>query len=110
MVAVGFRPSRLSLMVIIESFWLGIMGLALGVIVTAPWYYYMSRTGIDLSGYMLEGTDVSGILVDPTLKFRLYKESVIGILAGVFALTALAGLYPAWKAGRTNPVDALKNI
>ncbi|MBF0290556.1 MAG: ABC transporter permease [Nitrospinae bacterium] len=110
MVAVGFKPSRLSLMVIIESLWLGIMGLILGVIVTAPWYVYMSRTGIDLSGYMQEGADVSGILVDPVLKFRLYKESVVGILAGVFALTALAGLYPAWKAGRTNPVDTLKNL
>lgn len=110
MVAVGFKPSRLSLMVIIESLWLGVMGLLLGVIVTAPWYYYMSRTGIDLSGYMQEGADISGILVDPVLKFRLYKESVVGILAGVFALTALAGLYPAWKAGRTNPVDTLKNI
>lgn len=110
MVAVGFKPSRLSLMVIIESLWLGAMGLLLGVIITAPWYYYMTKTGIDLSGYMQEGADVSGILVDPVLKFRLYKESVVGILAGVFALTALAGLYPAWKAGRTNPVDTLKNL
>ena len=110
MVAVGFKPSRLSLMVIIESLWLGALGLILGVIVTAPWYVYMSRTGIDLSGYMQEGADVSGILVDPVLKFRLYKESVVGILTGVFALTALAGLYPAWKAGRTNPVDTLKNL
>lgn len=110
MVAVGLKPSRLSLMVIIESLWLGALGLALGVMVTAPWYYYMSRTGIDLSFYMQEGADISGVLVDPTLKFRLYKESVVGILAGVFALTALAGLYPAWKAGRTNPVDTLKNL
>jgi ABC-type lipoprotein release transport system permease subunit len=110
MVAVGLKPSRLSLMVIIESLWLGAMGLVLGVIITAPWYFYMSRTGIDLSGFVQEGADVSGVLVDPTLKFRLYRESVVGILSGVFALTALAGLYPAWKAGRTNPVDALKNL
>lgn len=110
MVALGLKPSRLSMMVIVESLLLGLFGLVLGVVITAPWYIYMSVVGIDLSGYLQEGADVSGVLVDPTLKFRLYKESVAGILSGVFALTALAGIYPAWKAGRTNPVETLKNI
>lgn len=110
MLAIGMRPSRLFMMVLVESIWLGLIGLALGVIVTAPWYVYMHQVGLDLSRYWQEGTDVSGVLIDPVLKFRLYRESVMWILAGVFSLAVAAGLYPAWKAGRVVPVESLKTI
>ncbi|MBI4666188.1 MAG: ABC transporter permease [Nitrospinae bacterium] len=110
MIAVGLSPIKLFAMVLLESLWLGIAGLILGVIITTPWYLYMKNTGLDLSFYLVEGSDISGVLLDPVMKFRLYRESVMGILTGVFFLTLVAGLYPAWKAGRVNPVDTLKDL
>jgi len=56
------------------------------------------------------GPDVSGVLVDPIIRYRLYRESVTAILSAVFALTVLAGLYPAYRAGRIPPVENLKTI
>ncbi len=82
----------------------------MGVAITIPAYIYMANTGIDLSSLIEEGADVGGVLVDPIMKYRLYKESVAAILSGVFALTILAGLYPAYKAGRVAPVENLKII
>ncbi|MFH1994749.1 MAG: FtsX-like permease family protein [Nitrospinota bacterium] len=110
MLAVGLPPWRLFLLVVVESLIIGVIGLILGIIITTPWYIYMSRTGIDLGGLMEEGTDVGGVLHDTVMKFRLYKESAIAILAGVFSLTILAGLYPAYKAGRIPPVESIKEI
>ena len=37
-------------------------------------------------------------------------DSIIAILVGVFSLTLLSGIYPAWRAGRTPPVESLKAI
>jgi len=110
MMAVGMSPKALFRLVMVESLWLAIVGLILGIIITAPWYYYLYHTGIDFSGAF--GTDFSygGVLVDPVFKARLFKESVMAILGGVFMLALLAGLYPAWRAGRVPPVESLKTI
>jgi ABC-type lipoprotein release transport system permease subunit len=66
--------------------------------------------GLDLSGAIGKDYSAGGVLVDPIFRIRLYKESIIAILAGVFSLTLLSGIYPAWRAGRTPPVESLKAI
>ena len=110
MMAVGMSPRTLFTLVITESFWLAILGLISGVIITAPWYLYLSSVGIDFSGAIGDDYSAGGILIDPVMKVRLYKESIIAILTGVFGLTLLSGIYPAWRAGRCAPVESLKTI
>lgn len=110
MLAIGMAPSKLLKMILIESFWVGILGLGLGLLITAPWYAYMSETGINLSRHIGEDYSAGGVLVDPVLKFRLFKESGLAIVAGVFGLTMVAGLYPAYRAGKVLPVESLKGI
>jgi ABC-type lipoprotein release transport system permease subunit len=110
MMAVGMAPGTLFRLVMVESFWLAIVGLILGIIITAPWYYFLYHTGIDFSGAFGNDFSYGGVLVDPVFKARLFKESVMAILGGVFMLALLAGLYPAWRAGRVPPVESLKTI
>jgi ABC-type lipoprotein release transport system permease subunit len=110
MMALGMSPRNLFLLVILESFWLALLGLIIGVIVTAPWYIFMTNTGIDLSAAYGEGFSFGGVLLDPVFKIRLFKESIVAILIGLFGLALLAGAYPAWRAGRVAPVDSLKAL
>jgi ABC-type lipoprotein release transport system permease subunit len=110
MMAVGMSPGTLFKLVIVESFWLALIGLAVGIIITAPWYAYLHYVGLDFSGAIGKDYSAGGVLVDPIFRIRLYKESIIAILAGVFSLTLLSGIYPAWRAGRTPPVESLKAI
>lgn len=110
MMAVGMSPATLFKLVLVESFWLALIGLAVGIIITAPWYAYLHYVGLDLSGAIGKDYSAGGVLVDPIFRIRLYKESIIAILAGVFSLTLLSGIYPAWRAGRTPPVESLKAI
>jgi len=108
MMAVGMSPRTLFMLVVVESLWLAIIGIVIGIIITAPWYAYLYYVGLDFSGAIGEDYSAGGILVDPLIRIRLYKESIIAILSGVFILTLLAGLYPAWRAGRIPPVESLK--
>jgi ABC-type antimicrobial peptide transport system permease subunit len=110
MMAVGMSPATLFRLVLVESFWLALIGIVVGIVITTPWYAYLHYVGLDFSGAIGQDYSASGILVDPLFKIRLYKESAIAILAGVFALTLLSGLYPAWRAGRIPPVESLKAI
>lgn len=110
MMAVGLSPGALFRLVLVESFWIGLVGIFAGIVITTPWFLYMSRTGIDIRGLIEGGYSAGGVVMEPIIKFRLYTESVIAILLEIFALSLIAGLYPAFKAGRIPPVESLKKI
>ena len=111
MMAIGMSSGRLFGLVIMESVWLALIGLCMGILLTTPWYWYLQVCGLDFSG-MIGGEDysVSGVLVDPIVRIKLYSESVLAILSIVFALAMLSGIYPAWRAGRVAPVESLRTI
>lgn len=108
MMAIGMAPHNLFKLVMIESFWLAIVGLIAGIILSTPWYIYMNQIGIDLSAAYGDDMEFGGVLIDPVMKIRLFKESIFAILIGLFVLALSAGAYPAWRAGRIPPVDSLK--
>lgn len=110
MMALGMTPGQVVRQVLAESFWLGCLGLILGVMITVPWFYFMRETGIDLSSFVGEDYSAGGVLVDPVMKLRLFRESAAAILAAVFSLTLAAGVYPAIRAGRIMPVETIKEI
>ena len=110
MMALGMSPRSLFSLVILESLWLAVIGLIIGIIVTIPWYLYMAETGIDLTSAYGDDFSFGGVLLDTVFKIRLFKESIIGILIGLFGLALLSGVYPAWRAGRIPPVESLKAL
>ncbi|MDH5648247.1 MAG: FtsX-like permease family protein [Gammaproteobacteria bacterium] len=107
MMAVGMTPATLFKLIMTESLWLAAVGIIFGVIITTPWYWYLYNIGIDFTGAIGDDYSAGGVLVDPVMKIRLFKESIISILSGVFLLTLASGLYPAWKAGHIPPVQSL---
>ena len=110
MMALGMSPRSLFSLVILESFWLAVIGLIIGIIITIPWYLYMAETGIDLTSAYGDDFSFGGVLLDTVFKIRLFKESIIVILIGLFGLALLSGVYPAWRAGRIPPVESLKAL
>ena len=110
MMALGMSPRHLFGLVMLESFWLAVIGLIIGVLITIPWYWYMSETGLDLTSAYGDDFSFGGVLLDTVFKIRLFKESIVGILIGLFSLALIAGTYPAWRAGRIPPVESLKAL
>lgn len=109
MIAVGMSPGRLFYLIIIEAVWLGLFGIVGGLIVTAPIHSWLHNHGWDFSSYFGK-TDIAGVMYDPTIYAALRPEHLVVILIAGFVVIVLAGVYPAWKAGRTVPVESLKYI
>ncbi len=110
MMAVGMPPTRLVAMVLVESVFVAVVGLIAGIVATVPWYLYLATVGIDLTPMLGDGYNVGGVLMDPTLRLFLRPRHVLAVLAGVFGLTILAGLYPAIRAGLVQPVESIRLV
>ncbi|MEZ4241672.1 MAG: FtsX-like permease family protein [Myxococcota bacterium] len=109
--AIGCSRRQLFGMVMWESAWLGLVGLVGAALVTAGPYWYLTKHGIDISGAMGDAPlEIAGVGMSPILQIGIYPENAV--LIGVFTVTAtlLAGLYPAWKASRVAPVEAIRLV
>lgn len=109
LMALGMSPRRLFALLLLESSFIGVVGVLLGSLATAPWVVYMTQVGLDMSS-MTEGADIGGIAMDPIIRFTLPAANVAGIVATLLLLTLLSGLYPAWLAGRAEPVESLRVV
>ena len=109
--AIGWSPARLFGLVMLESAWLGMLGLVGAALVTALPYWYLSTAGIDLSG-MLAGNamDVAGIAMPTTFRVGIYGNHLTFIAVAAFIATLLSGLYPAWRAGRVDPIETIRLV
>lgn len=111
LLAIGFSPRRLFRLVMWESLFLAGVGVVLGVAVTAYPYYWFTTTGLDMSGMVgKQGSEVAGVVVEPIMRVGIFPENAALILLAAVAATLISGLYPAWKAGRVEPVESIKLV
>jgi len=111
MMAIGYTPWQLFRLVMAESAWVAAAGLVLAAVVTAWPYHYFNTVGLDISTMIGDqGGVIEGIALEPIIKVAIYPENLVIIAVAVFITTLMAGLYPAWKAGRVSPVDSIKLV
>ena len=111
LIALGFTPRRLFSLVMWESLWLALVGCIAGVLLTAGPYLYLNRVGIDLSGLVdAEAAEISGVTVGMVLRSEIYPENAVLIMVAAVSATLLAGVYPAWRAGRVDPVESIRLV
>ena len=112
--AIGYSPGQIRAMVVWESIWLAISGVLAGALFTYPLYSYLEKNGIDISAQIeasgQENIEVAGVGFDTVLTIGIFPENV-GLIVGAIVLSTIAaGIYPAWRAGRVEPVEAIKLI
>jgi ABC-type lipoprotein release transport system permease subunit len=110
--AIGFSPRRIFSLVMLESFWLAVVGLVASLVVTAGPYLYLSTTGIDFSAVVGDqvNMELAGVAMSTTLRVGIFPESAAIIALFAVAAIMLSGLYPAWKAGRVEPIETIRLV
>ncbi|MCM2265134.1 MAG: FtsX-like permease family protein [Desulfuromonadales bacterium] len=107
--ALGSSPGRLRRLVLIEALLLGMVAAVAGCVLGALATWYLVDIGIDLKRFIPETLEFGGVVFDPVLRAAWDLAWMAKIALYVVGLTLLAALYPAIKAGRITPVEAMRH-
>ncbi len=111
MLAVGFSPGQLFGLIMLESAWLAVIGLTAAAAVTIGPYLYLASTGIDISAMIpADQVEIAGVGMSTTLRVGIYGKNVALIGLSALAAILLSGVYPAWRAGRADPVETIRLV
>ena len=111
MMAIGFSRAQLFRLVLWESLWLGVLGLVAGALATVGPYIYLARHGVDLSAMTgSAGAEIAGVGFDPHVRVGIFPENLAAIAVIILLVTVVTGLYPARRAGKLEPVAAIKLV
>ncbi len=108
MLALGLPPSSIFRVVYLESMILAAVGLAVGLALALPVVLWFQGHPIPITGDAGNATAAFGF--EPVVTFKLKPLNPLGSALTIFGVAALAALYPAIKASRARPVDALRSL
>jgi ABC-type lipoprotein release transport system permease subunit len=110
LMAVGMRPVQVVGLIVAEAASLAGASLILGAALGAPLLWYLQAHGLNLGGDHRGAVSLAGVVVGPLWygrqDFTTYAQAALGL-----AITALvSALYPALRAARFRPTEALRKI
>ncbi|MBN1918507.1 MAG: ABC transporter permease [Verrucomicrobia bacterium] len=108
--ALGMKGRQIANLLIIEAFVIGFGGAAVALLVGGPVAYWLSAWGVDIRAMMGDDLSMGGVLIDPVMHgdFGLW---IVWYALGVSLVATLgATAYPAWRAARTEPAQAMREF
>jgi len=106
--AVGLSPTKVIRLIMWEGLFQAMLAAVAGLILAVPLLYYVTRVGIDLAA--LGGQiSITGIGLDPVMRGVVNPTIIVGPLSAMFVIVVLSMLYPALKAARIQPVEAMRH-
>jgi len=110
--AIGAKKSDIMKMFVSEAFLIGVLGAIVGVIVGGSVSLALPYlTGSSAAGTVTRfgGSGIGG-LVRGSLQTALTPTNLAASLGLGAIVGVLAGIYPAWRASRMDPVEALRHV
>lgn len=106
--ALGLKPAALFRMIYLESMYLAGLGILIGLSFSLPLLAWLHGIEIPIDGDIAKGAELFGM--EPVMMFKFDWMNPIGSTLTIFGVALLAALYPALKASRARPIDALRGL
>jgi putative ABC transport system permease protein len=106
----GMPPSRVTLMFVLEGFFTGILGSALGVLLGACAVWAIVTYGYPIDKIAGSGSVAAGMPFWGTIYGEWNVPAIIAMFVFGTLVSTLAGVIPARKAGRLQVTDALRFV
>jgi len=104
--AIGASKGQIMKIFMSEAFFIGLIGAISGVIIgVIATFIIPALTGSSSPARGFAGGVFRGALSPSLTLYNILLCLCLGLLVGV-----LAGLYPAWRAAKMDPVEALRHV
>ena len=104
--ALGMYPGQILRMFLLESVFLSFLGLGIGFAGGVAIMSYLTRNGLDLSAWVVD-MSFAGSHIDPVMQVVWTWNEFLNAAISLAVVVLLATLFPALRAARMKPVDAL---
>ena len=107
--ALGLTPRRIGTMILLETAILTIVGMAIGLGLGLAGHFWMATHGIDLSAVADIDMEIAGLSLDMmVIHSHIVPVRWIGGSVAIFIVIVLSAIYPAWKATKMAPSEAMR--
>lgn len=104
--ALGTRRRRLLGLIVTEALLQGLVGCIAGTALAAGILYGLGTIHLGA----MSNNDIMGVRFPPVVTMRLYGMGVISAAATAFLTVTAGGLWPAFRASRLKPVEAIRHV
>jgi ABC-type lipoprotein release transport system permease subunit len=105
--AIGVGPGLIMMLILLEGGLQAAIAVVVGLALSVPGLLYLTRYGLDLSA--LGGTSFAGIAFDPVWRGVVTPMTIVAPVVTLLFMVGISVLYPALKAARLRPVEAMRH-
>ncbi len=103
--AIGVSPRRVLALILVEGALQSALAIGIGLAASLPALWFVTTRGIDVGG--LGGTAIMGVAMDQIWTGAVSPLTIAGPVFILLFVAGVAVLFPAIKAARINPIEAI---
>jgi len=103
--AIGVSPRRVLALILTEGALQAALAIAIGLVASVPALWFVTTRGIDVG--QLGGTAIMGVSMDRIWTGAVSPATIAGPVFILLFIVGLAVLFPAFKAARISPIEAI---